>query len=475
MKNKILIGFTLVIYAFFSSCQSNEVPNSNPKLIQEDVILVEYPEVYELANIIIALTEDGIQDKWKVKKGFSYYDEMRTYFKPMEGHPLLDSVNFIRERWEEFLSFRTDAYAFRFDENNNLKRMNDFHSFGITEFDDHIKLVQDFAEKSNFRQFFKENEAFHNDMINAYKNQYMLHEMKDFLSDHFDDMSADSKFVVVLSPFVGSQHLLREMDSLTNASFADIASQLINGDSFNDEEKSSNIHTLFTEMDHAYVNPTSANYELNSSFKNVYWNNESGYDEYERGVFNEYMTWAVFDLFNSKHFPELAEKINLNWHFQNETRGFDYSNLFASKLKSLYNKYDGKKKIKDLYPELLEWTKSVQTTLSKPQLLNDSDTLWIDLKKKLVRLDFSEPMDQAESFDIVLKYGQWDNEVINIGAINNLNWDKSGKSLTFELEFPQKEEYYLLLNWWGVKEPLKSKKGVMIQATSGLTIKKNPS
>ncbi len=77
-----------------------------------DIISVEYPEVYELANIVLALTEYGISDKWQVRKYFAYYDEMRTYFEPYMDHPLLDSVNFSRERWQEYLSYRTDAYAF---------------------------------------------------------------------------------------------------------------------------------------------------------------------------------------------------------------------------------------------------------------------------------------------------------------------------------------------------------------------------
>lgn len=78
----------------------------------------------------------------------------------------------------------------------------------------------------------------------------MLHEMKDFLSFQFENILSGSKFVVVLSPFVGGQHLLREPDSLTKASFAGIASPLIKGTSFSDEEQSANIHTLFTVVLH---------------------------------------------------------------------------------------------------------------------------------------------------------------------------------------------------------------------------------
>ncbi len=461
------IGFLSLILFSCETIEKEHPANSE----KEEVILVEYPEVYELANIIIALTEDGINDKWKVNKDFPYYEEMRTYFKSMEGHPVLDSTNFIRERWEEFLSFRTDAYAYQFDENDQLIRKNDFYAFGISEFDDHISLVQDFADQSNFRVFYKKNNDFRQKMINGYKRHYMLNEMMEFLSSEFDNFLSDSKFVAVLSPFVGSQHLLRTSDSTTTASFADIAKPILNDTVFTDEAKSANIHTLFTEMDHAFVNPTSADHKIDQNFDHKIWNNGSGYEEYENGVFNEYMTWAVFDIFNSIYFPEIADRINLNWHFQNETRGFIYSNLFAQKLKELHHQYQGKKKLKDLYPELLSWTKEIQSELTKPKLLNNEDTLILDSKPSLVKLQFSEPMQPAQEFEIVLQFGSWDREIIKITNDNKLNWQKDGMGVSFEIELPSRNEYYLLLNWWDLSKPLKSKKGVLLTAASGLIVK----
>ena len=97
-------------------------------------------------------------------------------------------------------------------------------------------------------------------------------------------------------------------------------------------------------MDHGYVNPTTDKYDLKEKFMEELWDAESGYSGGGNAVFNEYMTWAVYDIFNDKYFPENAETINLNWHFQNDTRGFKYSRIFASKLRELYNKYKGEKK-----------------------------------------------------------------------------------------------------------------------------------
>ena len=464
---KWTLNLITLITILLISCESSSKRESFNNYKSNDVVSVEYPEVYELANIIIALTEDGITDEWKVQKDFPYYIEMRQYFEPMKGHPLLDSVNFVRERWKKFLSFRTDAYAFQFDESNMLNRTNDFYSFEISEFDDHIKLVQDFAEKSNFREFFGNYESFRNGLIDDYKNNYLLNEMKEFLSNQFSESQNDQKFIVVLSPFVGSQHLQRQIDSMTTASFINVSSQIINGDEIDDQDKSTLVHTLFTEMDHAFVNPTSDKFEMETKFNETIWDDESGYSGGGHAVFNEYMTWAVFDIFNTEFFPHTAEKVNLNWHFQNDTRGFIYSNLFATKLKELHAKYEGKRKISELFPEMLEWTQEIQAEISKPKLINSNDTLKVTSPTNTIELKFTEQMEKVDQFEIVLQFGQWNKETVRIGKNNNLKWSDNGDSLTFEVQLPNKEQYYLLLNWWAVEHPLKSKKGVTLQATSG--------
>lgn len=451
-------------------CAASGRPTNLPPH-QDNMISIEYPEVYELANIVLALTEYGINDKWQVRKDFGYYEEMRAYFKPYEDHPLLDSVNFSRERWQEYLSYRTDSYAFVFDENNRLKRVNDFQSFEINTFDKFRSLTEDFAIKSDFRKFYHSHSNYYKQIIEYYKKEYLLEEMKNFLAEEFGNYFAEKKYSIVVSPFVYAQNLHRDIDSTWTADFPNIAKPIIEGTGFeNIEDKSTEIHTLFTEMDHGYVNPTTDRFDT-KKFDEKIWDDGSGYSGGRNDVFNEYMTWAVFDIFNSRYFPQFADRVNLNWHFQNDTRGFIYSDLFAEKLKELYNKYRGTKTIKDIYPELLEWAEKVQYTLTKPLLLNDSDTLWIVSNPSLIELEFSEPMAETENFDIVLQFDQWDKQVVEIGKKNNIKWEDDGKKLSFETDLPKKDEYYLLFNWWGVEKPVKSKKGITLKATSGLIIK----
>lgn len=146
----IIYILSLIVFTF--SCNNSKKIDKESK----EIIRIEYPETYELANIILALTEYGKTDKWEVRKDFDYYNKVQEYFKPVNEHPLLDSVNYSRKKWEEYLSFRTDSYAFEFDENNQLKRKFDFYTNkGFQPFDDYLDLINDFVKKSNFREFFK--------------------------------------------------------------------------------------------------------------------------------------------------------------------------------------------------------------------------------------------------------------------------------------------------------------------------------
>ena len=159
-----------MVIIFATSCKTVKTDKDVDNKANQEIISVEYPESYELANIILALTEYGKADKWEVRKGFDYYEKMQDYFQSASNHPLLDSVNYSRERWKEYLSFRTDAYAFVFDENNRLKRHIDFYANeGVNPFDKHLDLINDFIQKTNFRTFFSQNQDYYKRVSAKYK------------------------------------------------------------------------------------------------------------------------------------------------------------------------------------------------------------------------------------------------------------------------------------------------------------------
>ncbi len=470
MKYKQLAALIISTILIFSC-----LGTKSTKLESNEIIEIQYPETYELANIILALTEYGKTDKWEVRQNSDYYNKVQKYFKPVNRHPLLDSVNYSRERWEEYLSFRTDSYAFEFDENNQLiRKFNFYANEGFHPFDDHLELINDFVQKSKFRDFFSKNKDYYNAISVKYKKTQYLNEMREFLINEFGEQYLnDVKYNVVLSPFVYRMNCHRDIDSMTVADFITIPDYVLSDTiSTNEKDIATSIHNLFTEMDHGYVNPTTNQYKelVNKSFNANLWDNNSGYNENDGfGVFNEYMTWAVYDIFLKQHFPNFANEVGLNWSFQNDSRGFQYSQLFTQQLLTIYNQKKKGETLKDLYPKMLEWTSEIQKGFSKPRIISPKDSITTNFSDKTkIAISFSEPMKKTDTISTILQDGKNLRKFIHLNNTeNNLNWTENGKTVEFEISLPNnRNAYYLQFNWWGTRNPLISKKGVLIKSGS---------
>lgn len=206
-------------------------------------------------------------------------------------------------------------YAFAFDENGILKRQYPFNSFGPKEVDKNIDLINDFVSKSNYRKFYKDHIDFYNKLTSNYKDFYCIDKSKLFL-DKVAEKRDDSKkkYIIAISPLVGGQNCHRDVDSLTTVDFPNISKSLILGNFDNDLNTIIvENHSIFTEMDHGYVNPISDKYskQITANFNLKKWDKDSGYPGINS--FNEYMTWAVYDLFIKENFPQVADSISLQW------------------------------------------------------------------------------------------------------------------------------------------------------------------
>jgi len=467
-KTSSFLICSLVFILLMNSCKDLSKVNEN----SQDIISVEYPETYELSNIILALTDYGKTDETEVRKGFDYYDKVQEYFKSVSDHPLLDSVNFSREKWASYLSFRTDSYAFEFDENNQLRRgFKFFTNEGFQPFDQHLDLINDFVKASNFREFFQQNQEYYNTISQDYKRTQYIKEMMKFLDKEFGDQyEKDDQYKIVLSPFVGRMNCHRDIDSITAADFITIPNYVI-FDSIpaSKEQVAKSIHNLFTEMDHGYVNPTTTLYGdlVQKNFNAELWDRNSGYNEEEGfGVFNEYMTWAVYDIFLRQYFPEFADKLGLYWSYQNDSRGFKYSHVFSQQLLHLYEQKQDHESIIDLYPKLLEWTSNVENTLSKPEITSTrSIPIQNSQDKTQIVISFSERMHQTAVISTLFQDGDGNKKVVELNVTDhNLKWEEDGMRVKFEINLPEDwENHYFQFNWWRLDNPLKSEKSVLMK------------
>lgn len=330
--------------------------------------VVQFNETYELANIILALTDYGKKDRNEVYKQTKYYGQVMEYFNSVSHHPILEKVNYSREKWDKLLSFRTDAVAFSFDKNGQLYRKYKFYSMGkeINEFEENLDLIQDFVNKSNFRSFYFQKKSFLDSIAVLYQESLMINEIKSFLIQEFQ-IKSNEKNRIIVSPLVGRMHCQRYFNKAAT-SFINVPDYLYNISEvkeISEKDIASGIHMFFTEVDHDYVNPTTKkfNKEYQQYFDQKKWDKGSGYGDWEMAVFNEYMTWAVYDLFITINFPQIANTVIEDWHEVNEARGFFASRLFGQKLLELYlNKGDGEY-IRDMYPKLFLWCKEVENNL----------------------------------------------------------------------------------------------------------------
>lgn len=441
----------------------------------QDNIKVEITESYELSNIILALTQYGRTDKWDVQKVQPYYNKVLNYFEPLKNHPLLDSVNYSRKEWKKFLGFRTDMYAFSFDKNGKLKRDYPFNSFGPEEVDKNIDLINDFISKSGYRSFFHNHVEFYNKIMSNYKEVYFLNQSKAFLDKVAEKtISANKKYVIAISPLVGGQNCHRDIDSFITVDFPNISQDLISGNLNNNvATRIVENHSIFTELDHGYINPLSDKYRemIAADFDQKKWDKNSGY----LGInsFNEYMTWAVYDLFIKENFPKFADSISLQWQYQNASRGFIAQNLFANKLSELYFGKKGCKKIESIYMPLLKWCKRIENKISQPTLINVNKESFVKTDLSNLQLEFSEPMDTTKTFKARL-YEFKDRQQTGreaIVEIKKIGWSKDGKKLNCKIE-TEFEQFTLLLNWWGIDKPALSKNGILLQPRSYVLLKK---
>ncbi|MBS1650705.1 MAG: DUF4932 domain-containing protein [Bacteroidetes bacterium] len=474
----LLIIAVLFLFTFCNqeTKTDKEIP-SNPS----DKIEVSIPECYELANIILAVTEYGLNDPQEVHKGTAYYNEMLKYFEPYKDHPLLKKVNYSRELWEDLLSFRTDGCAFSFNSDGIIKRDFEFYANdGHKPFDDNLALINDFAKVSKFREFYKNHKPFYDKIISNYSTYYMIPEIKQFLDSIVGvtpSSTENGKYKIILSPFVGRMNCHRDLDSLTVADFPDVAEPLMSDSALaniNEEERATNLHTIFTEMDHGYVNPLSDqySYEVQRNFDTKKWDLGSGYEGIN--CWNEYVTWALYDLFVDKYFPKYSTNLSQQWHYQNSSRGFFASSYFANKMAELFKAEGKNAKLENVYIKIFGWCYETGKTLAYPKIISHKeDSVYKYKPKEGIKIEFSTPMKKdfkhLSCFFVHKENGETIREFYDLSPAD-IAWD--GEKMIIkdqEIKYP---EFSIRFNWWGCRFPILSEQGVMLGAESVIRYKK---
>ena len=327
-------------------------------------VIVEIPEIFELANIAIAVTDYGLTNPHRVYKKGEYYERVLRHFLPFKKHPLISNIEFSDEKMSHYYyyTFRENSFCYEFKNDSIIH--SGIYPFGFPTwnsdiFKKHIRLIEEFAEKSQFRKFYKNNLQYYREQIQEFKEKVPIKKMWIWLEKNFPHRYDCYK--IVFSPLIYASHSTL---SFENDDFKEIVIFVSGPEIYKDEysgkvEEALLSRVVFTEIDHNYVNPVADQYleRVNKAFSDVNkWNKQSGYG-FPLLISNEYMTWAVFTLYaydnyERKDFEIINQRVVKSMV---EYRNFVLFKQFNEKLLELYLNRKGGETIPDLFCKILDW------------------------------------------------------------------------------------------------------------------------
>lgn len=342
--------------------------------------VVAIPEVSELVNIMMALHPDAEGEGNMFDTSTIYYKKVKEHFAAYINHPALDTIKkyitdinyikeydvnlFSRDSYNYYYALKMTACGYRFDEyghiinDGNIKEMGKgYYSFNPLK---DVKMFEDFARMSNFRQFYKENQPYYNNLLETYNQLNPIQKMQTWL-DHKFGFSYGS-YLVYFSPLVDGAHSTRGYQSngfkqtamfIARADYDESLSEIQN------ELAESRI--VFTEIDHNYVNPASDKFleKINKALSNRdVWAKPTITNAYNSPykLFNEYMTFAVYSLYLNDNYrkediDEYLPKLNKTMAIN---RGFSKFTEFNQVLLAKY-KENTAISMEALYEYILDW------------------------------------------------------------------------------------------------------------------------
>ncbi|MDQ1085493.1 DUF4932 domain-containing protein [Siphonobacter sp. SORGH_AS_1065] len=333
---------------------------------------VEIPAVYELVNIVIALTATAKNKKELVIKDTDYYQQVINWFSPYDQEPIVKKVDSILARsYLEYFSVKMNAYAFKFDSKGKIVPNGVYDRLtAINILEPFLDELQHFSEQSKFETFFKQHQPLYHQLIRTYSDSIGLAEMQKWLERNFQKTKYNS-YVIVFSPLVGNNQSsnwfecngFKEVQSHVNFPYR----------TEQDKKEFSNkaLHIkdgniIFTELNHNFIGPEGQKLEYQHKINDAFihlatWIKEGSPAEKAynnaRACFDEYMNWALVSLRYIDYAPPLEQHklISKMEKYQVEVRGFKKFAEFDQFLIELYKKRSKGQVVADLYPQIVEW------------------------------------------------------------------------------------------------------------------------
>jgi hypothetical protein len=334
---------------------------------------VEIPEVYELVNIVFALTNTGKNSEGLVVKNINYYNDVIYWFDKYKQEPIIlkmDSILF--RNTSAYFSLKMDAYAFDIV-SNTITQSSIYNriSWGKTnQLKPLLAELQSFYDKTQFHEFYKKHKSFYSSQINTYRDTLGLPEMQKWLNKNFPTTHYNS-IKVIFSPLVGWNQSTNWFES---NGFNELQPHVnfpyrTESDSKDFSVKALNIkdgNIVFTEMNHGFINPEGQKTKYQKSIREAFlnltvWNEKDKPAEQQYNnaysCFNEYMNWALISLRYIDFAPK-NEQEKLILKMENgmvEYRGFRKFAEFDQYLITIYKNREKGQTVAELYPKIVQW------------------------------------------------------------------------------------------------------------------------
>lgn len=323
--------------------------------------VIETREAYELANILLALADTPPTDGL-VLRGTAYFAEVEAWFAPYRNHPAVKAASFAEA--SQYQRFRDNAFRYCFDAAGALEICAPsgplWADAAEDRFTPHLEAIADFARTSRFRAFYQAHATFYRAEAAAYEANADIRDMQAWLEQNFDARIAS--YIVVISPLIDGFHATDSYVS-SGGSFSEAIMFTSSPVRFRDMDAEQRAireaRTVFTEIDHNYVNPVSARYaERIEALNGLFWARTWPMPGYESklAMFNEYMTWGVFLLYAQERYdaPGFAAAMEQLVTFMETKRGFVRFGAFAQALCAARAAAPADR-VQALYPAILDW------------------------------------------------------------------------------------------------------------------------
>ncbi len=329
---------------------------------------VDNPETHELVNIMVALTESGRIDSNMVNMKTMYHKDVMNHFNKFSNHPVIDTFNqhikgvFDNDSYWYYYNIRMNSNMYSFNNRNKIINKSPYTRLGfdkVNHLEPLIPMINDFVKTSNYRAFYKEHKTYQDSLIKEYYRLVDIDKMWKWVEARFSN-SYDS-YKIYISPLIGGAHATQRFKDEGFKETVMFINAPIFDKNYSEKSKEADLtRTVFTEIDHNYVNPASNKFsEINEIMQPLEcWN--KGAQGYGNGyaTFNEYMTWAVFTLYLYDNFDtKIFNKKNKEAaDFMQNGRGFIRFHSFNDFVLDWY-KENQNRSFLELYPVVIDWIK----------------------------------------------------------------------------------------------------------------------